>query len=165
MLATLIRRTADTSPFTRLQALKTLATVTLPLSLHQKATNAALHRLQDKSVMVRRGALAVVRSVVESNPFGGNLERDGYARKRDECRAWLEENQPESDKAVKDFARLQREEEEREGEEVTEEETERRRQVLEAAIARVESATQDEQVSVCGSSTPLVVAVSRLLGR
>ena len=69
--------------------------------------------------------MILLKGCLEENPFSGSLDPQPYEKKFKELTQWFEDNELESATAAKKVARLQKEEEEREGAEISEEEVSR----------------------------------------
>ncbi|GMH55568.1 hypothetical protein TrST_g6467 [Triparma strigata] len=147
LLDVLTQRGHDQSSFTRTSVLKSFKTLfpNLPVSRFQPVTELAIDRLKDKTVIVRRNAMILLKGCLEENPFSGSLDPQPYEKKFKELTQWFEDNELESATAAKKVARLQKEEEERERAEISEEEAERNRQEIEHAIKTLEGYMEEEQ--------------------
>ena len=79
LLDVLTERARDASAFTRARVLAALAYLAdkgaLPLGHWDAVTRVAIGRLDDKAALVRRGALALLASLMLYNPFGPALPR------------------------------------------------------------------------------------------
>ncbi|GMF53352.1 unnamed protein product [Phytophthora fragariaefolia] len=88
LLSVLEDRTHDVNSFARGHVLKMWALLceegALPLHMLKNVTLMAVGRLQDKAAVVRRHSIHLLSLLLERNPFMGNLNRDFYAKKRDE---------------------------------------------------------------------------------
>ncbi|KAE8880597.1 hypothetical protein PF005_g21015 [Phytophthora fragariae] len=88
LLTVLEDRTHDINSFARGHVLKMWALLceqgALPLHMLKNVTLMAVGRLQDKAAVVRRHSIHLLSLLLERNPFMGNLDRDFYAKKRDE---------------------------------------------------------------------------------
>ncbi|KAL4150907.1 hypothetical protein PRNP1_010302 [Phytophthora ramorum] len=88
LLTVLEDRTHDVNSFARSHVLKMWALLceegALPLHMLKNVTLMAVGRLQDKAAVVRRHSIHLLSLLLERNPFMGNLNRDFYAKKRDE---------------------------------------------------------------------------------
>ena len=86
----IIERGRDISSFTRsrtLQVWKDLVDAgQLPLIRLLPLTTAAVARLADKAVAVRKNAVSVVLSLIEHNPFSRTLKLSDFEKKLKECR-------------------------------------------------------------------------------
>lgn len=147
LLDVLTQRGHDQSSFTRTSVLKSFRTLlpTLPVDRFQPVTELAIDRLKDKTVIVRRNAMILLKGCLEENPFSGSLDPTPYEKKLTELKKWFEENELDSAIAAKKVATLQKEEEEREGMEISEEAAEQNRQEIEHAIKTLEGYVEEEQ--------------------
>ncbi|KAG6620934.1 putative condensin complex subunit [Phytophthora cinnamomi] len=88
LLTVLEDRVHDVNSFARGHVLKMWALLceegALPLHMLKNVTLMAVGRLQDKAAVVRRHSIHLLSLLLERNPFMGNLDRDFYAKKRDE---------------------------------------------------------------------------------
>ncbi|GMF35129.1 unnamed protein product [Phytophthora lilii] len=88
LLTVLEDRTHDINSFARGHVLKMWALLceegALPLHMLKNVTLMAVGRLQDKAAVVRRHSIHLLSLLLERNPFMGNLDREFYAKKRDE---------------------------------------------------------------------------------
>ncbi|GMH90581.1 hypothetical protein TL16_g11810 [Triparma laevis f. inornata] len=147
LLDVLTQRGHDQSSFTRTSVLKSFRTLlpTLPVDRFQPVTELAIDRLKDKTVIVRRNAMILLKGCLEENPFSGSLDPTPYEKKLTELKKWFEENELDSAIAAKKVATLQKEEEEREGMAISEEAAEQNRQEIEHAIKTLEGYVEEEQ--------------------
>ena len=57
----------------------------LPVSRFQLVTELANDRLKDKTVIVRRNAMILLKGCLEENPFSGSLDPQPYEKKFKVC--------------------------------------------------------------------------------
>jgi condensin complex subunit 1 len=91
-------RVHDVSSFTRSSVLKVwsmlVETGSVPISRWHLVTALAADRLHDRTVLVRRGAIVLLRTVLEHNPYSidGKLVPEHYESKVKELRDWIEQH-------------------------------------------------------------------------
>jgi condensin complex subunit 1 len=91
-------RVHDVSSFVRSNVLKVwgmlVETRSVPISRWHLVTALAADRLRDRTVLVRRGAVVLLRTVLEHNPYSidGKLSPAHYELKVKELQEWIEEN-------------------------------------------------------------------------
>lgn len=104
----LTERATDISSYTRVAVLKTLTNLIemrcIPMQKMVSIADIALDRLQDKTVMVRRSAVQILRMLVESNPYTDSLCPKPYETKKLELRRYLLDHLPPELQLTKDAA-------------------------------------------------------------
>ena len=82
MLDLLIERTHDMSPFTRAVVLKVWISLvesnSIPVKRFASVAEIGFDRLMDKTGIVRKSAIALLSSLIECNPFAGELNIDTF---------------------------------------------------------------------------------------
>ena len=100
----LAERVHDANTYGRsaaLQAWADLATAqALPLTHVHLATDLAIERARDKTSSVRKQALALLATLVERNPYNGQLAAEFYVGKVQEVQAWLQEQGYDGDGGI-----------------------------------------------------------------
>jgi len=100
LLDILVERTYDKNSFVRSTVMKTwkflIGKKCLPLDKVTDVTSLAIDRLQDKTVLVRRGAMQLLTLILERNPFYESLNPLPYQEKIVELRQFLKSNLPTS---------------------------------------------------------------------
>lgn len=93
LLDLLTERVHDVSPYTRAAVLKVwvflLEDKAVPVRRINAVVELAVDRLLDKTASVRRQALSVLTSVLDHNPFSGNLDEEAFLSKRGELEVAL----------------------------------------------------------------------------
>eukprot|EP00977_Amphora_coffeiformis_P007045 scaffold1522_cov166-Amphora_coffeaeformis.AAC.23 len=104
----LLRQTHDVSSYTRGAVLKAwirlVVNRALPKGWIQRVTQLALERLSDKTVVVRKQAMQLLTSLLEHNPFGGNLDPHPYRVKLAELYSYVKDNLPQHIQEAQDAA-------------------------------------------------------------
>lgn len=123
ILDILSERVHDVSTFGRSAALSAWGFIieqrALPLSYIHTVTDLAIERVNDKSAIVRKQALALLTALVECNPYNGELTQEFYVAKVAEVQSWIVQNDMGKDA-----------EEEEEQEQQDEEPSEMKKQLL-----------------------------------
>ena len=100
LLDILFERVYDTSSFTRSAALKAWIQLVqdgkLPKDRVIPTTKLAMDRLQDKTVIVRKQSMQLLTSMLENNPYMGNLDPKPYRAKLRELYDFITSNVPEN---------------------------------------------------------------------
>ncbi|KAL3912278.1 MAG: hypothetical protein SGILL_006945, partial [Bacillariaceae sp.] len=100
LLDILIERAHDVSSYTRSTVLKAwirLAHVgSIPVGRILPVTVMAIDRLQDKTVMVRKQSLQLLTTLLENNPYMGDLDPEPYRNKLSEMYDFVKNNLPEN---------------------------------------------------------------------
>ena len=95
LLDLLTERVHDVSPYTRAAVLKVwvflLEDKAVPVRRINAVVELAVDRLLDKTASVRKQALSVLTSVLDNNPFSGNLNEEAFLSKRKELEVALKE--------------------------------------------------------------------------
>lgn len=116
LLQILKERVHDVSSFSRSAVLKAWIQIvqsqSLPVEWFIPVTELAIDRLRDKTIMVRRQSMQLLTTVLENNPFMGDLTPKRYQVKLEELTNFLKENLPEDLKAAHNAALQDTEEEE-----------------------------------------------------
>lgn len=99
ILDVLLHRIYDVHSLTRAATLKAWATLAAHACIPAdetllRVTRAAGDRLRDKSAMVRKAAGALLRALVENNPYGGSLDAALFKQQQAAAQAWLEAHPP-----------------------------------------------------------------------
>lgn len=98
LLTMLADRCRDAAALTRAATLKTwcalVANGVIPTAWLQKVTNLAVERLRDKGALVRKAAGALLRCLMEHNPFGATLDRDAFTAQLEAAEVWLAAHAP-----------------------------------------------------------------------
>lgn len=98
LLQLLSDRCRDAAALTRAATLRTwtglVAEGVIPMAWLQKVTNLAVERLGDKGALVRRAAGALLRSLMEHNPFGATLDRAAFTAQMEAAEMWLAAHAP-----------------------------------------------------------------------
>lgn len=86
LLDMLVERTHDVSPYSRAAVLKVwqelLEADAIPATRVGSVAEIAVDRLQDKAAAVRKAALSLLTSVVDLNPFGGQLSSPNFTAEK-----------------------------------------------------------------------------------
>eukprot|EP00536_Pseudo-nitzschia_multiseries_P014524 jgi/Psemu1/298752/fgenesh1_pm.719_\ len=100
LLDILQERSLDASSYTRSAVLKAWIRLadsgSIPVERVLPVTRMAIDRLQDKTVMVRKQSLQLLTTLLENNPFMGDLDPRPYKKKLVEMYAFVKENLPAS---------------------------------------------------------------------
>ena len=95
LLDLLTDRTHDVSPYTRSAVLKVwvylLESKAVPVRRINAVAELAVDRLKDKTASVRKQALSVLTSLLDNNPFSGNLDEEAFLSKKVEVELALKE--------------------------------------------------------------------------
>lgn len=93
-------RSRDVSSYTRSAVLKAWIRLAhsgnIPVERILPVTTMAIDRLQDKTVMVRKQSLQLLTTLLENNPYMGDLDPTPYRNKLAEMYAFVKNNLPES---------------------------------------------------------------------
>jgi condensin complex subunit 1 len=99
LLQILEERSHDVSSYTRSAVLKAWISIVqasaLPIERVIPVTIMAIDRLKDKTVMVRKQALQLLTTLLENNPFLGDLDPQPYRLKLEEMYTYVKNNLPE----------------------------------------------------------------------
>lgn len=100
LLDILQERSHDVSSYTRSAVLKAWIRLahaqSIPVERILPVTVMAIDRLQDKTVMVRKQSLQLLTTLLENNPFMGDLDPEPYKNKLSEMYTFVKNNLPES---------------------------------------------------------------------
>jgi len=100
LLDILLERSHDVSSYTRSAVLKAWIRLahsgSIPVERILSVTIMAIDRLQDKTVMVRKQSLQLLTTLLENNPFMGDLDPAPYKNKLAEMYIFVKNNLPES---------------------------------------------------------------------
>jgi len=147
LLDILEARSHDVSSYTRSAVLKTWISLTqsgtLPVERVIPCTVLAIDRLQDKTVMARKQALQLLTTMLENNPFMGDLDPEPYRRKLSEMYNYVKSNLPEDLKEAHEAALKEAKENDQPEETLLELEN----ATLAAAIAEADSMDGTDQLN------------------
>ncbi|CAB9508762.1 Condensin complex subunit 1 [Seminavis robusta] len=108
LLKILCDRVRDVSSFTRAATLRAWISVvqsrSLPAEWFIPVTELAIDRLNDKTIMVRRLSMQLLTTVLENNPFMGDLEPERYQVKLAELQKFVLDNLPQNIKEAHEAA-------------------------------------------------------------
>jgi len=108
LLDLLATRVHDVSSYTRSTVMKAWISLVenecLPKDRFLSVTNLAMDRLKDKTVMVRKQSMQLLSSLLEHNPFMGNLDPVPFRRKFEELRLFVKGHLPENIKEAHEAA-------------------------------------------------------------
>lgn len=100
LLDILQERSLDVSSYTRSAVLKSWIRLvdsdSIPVERILPVARMAIDRLQDKTVIVRKQSLQLLTTLLENNPYMGDLDPRPYRNKLSEMYAFVKENLPES---------------------------------------------------------------------
>eukprot|EP01038_Epipyxis_sp_PR26KG_P008509 gene8509-11503_t len=90
MIKLLIERTHDSNQFTRANVLKTwsylIETKSIPVRQYTQIADVAIDRLHDKIALVRKNSIVLLTTLLDFNPFSGNLNQDMFQLQFDELK-------------------------------------------------------------------------------
>lgn len=99
LLNMMIERTHDVNPYTRSCLLKVwmqlIESQSLPIKRIGSIAEVAVDRLLDRNYLVRRAAIALLTSIIDSNPFASQLEHDIFANQKEEVLKLMEQRYDE----------------------------------------------------------------------
>eukprot|EP00529_Nitzschia_sp_RCC80_P008048 CAMPEP_0113491348 /NCGR_PEP_ID=MMETSP0014_2-20120614/27510_1 /TAXON_ID=2857 /ORGANISM="Nitzschia sp." /LENGTH=1390 /DNA_ID=CAMNT_0000385137 /DNA_START=55 /DNA_END=4227 /DNA_ORIENTATION=- /assembly_acc=CAM_ASM_000159 len=108
LLDILYERVHDVSSYTRSSVLKAwiklAQTGNIPVERVLQATTMAMDRLQDKTVIVRKQSLQLLTTLLENNPYMGDLNPTPYRQKLAELYTFVKNNLPDNIKDAHDSA-------------------------------------------------------------
>mmetsp|Transcript_10234 Transcript_10234/g.30019 ORF Transcript_10234/g.30019 Transcript_10234/m.30019 type:complete len:1354 (-) Transcript_10234:200-4261(-) len=106
LLDILQERSLDVSSYTRSAVLKSWIRLadsgSIPVERILPVTRMAIDRLQDKTVIVRKQSLQLLTTLLENNPYMGDLDPKPYRNKLVEMYAFVKENLPVSIKEARE---------------------------------------------------------------
>eukprot|EP00803_Ostreobium_quekettii_P008035 evm.model.scf_1145EXC.7 EVM.evm.TU.scf_1145EXC.7 scf_1145EXC:41536-50265(+) len=97
MLDRLLERFRDGNAYTRVRVISTWARLSeakcIPIGHLREVTNRAIGALYDESKLVKKAALALLRTMLEFNPFGADLDIQKFRTTLDEFKEVLKEKE------------------------------------------------------------------------